>query len=1122
MANQLCIPSLGRPFTLGMLYDCRTERCIPGRTLWDSKILDSAMKRSATPSSDYEIIAEDTITTKAHTLDINASLKLSLLGGMVELDGSARYLNDERSSEQQSRVTLRYKSTTRFEQLTMEQLGAIQHPQVLDDQDATHVVTGIKYGSDAFFVFDRLASENEKVHNVKGELKAAIKFIPISGSASVDFKETNKANNDKIQCKFYGDVILQSNPSTFEEAIKVYQELPKLFGGDTDKSVPKLIYLSPLSRLDGKANKIFRLISSDLVSKVEVVMKSFHTIFMRANDLLLQDICIKFESIQSQITDFILYVNRFKMNFVKELSSILPTIRGGGAEEKELAELISSVERSPFNSKETIKYLHGKSKEINILAQQLKNMSKEPIIKFAFPDTDCELSSLTVDDEFEHVVCFAFNVTTEAPAYIKNLKDYLETGSSTPTVADGNEWFNQPDLVKSLYTKSKSFLNFAKANSNSKTTAFVVTSCNEEIDSSGPVIALYTIGICNDFEPPGNPGIPVVQSITAEAVELSWKKPNFGAGAVTSYKILYHPTSESKECEAVSKDSCTQIKGLMPETDYQLQVQAMSDPGVSVKSEVVSFSTTKKELLVHTAHNILQQSTLIQDGKPMIYHLPLTPVYANKKDGLFKYDIGVPSDIPKPEKVLMVLGATGAGKSTLINGMVNFFLRVNWKDTFRFKIISDEGSNSQAQSQTKTITAYSFHFAHLPYVITIIDTPGFGDTGGIDRDKRIAGQIKQFFSGRDRGGIDQLNGIGFVTQSSLARLTPTQKYIFDAVLSIFGNDIVDNIFLLTTFADADVPSVLEATRVADIPYKEFFKFNNSALFASNVSTESAFNSFFWEMGRSSFEQFFDRFARATSRSLALTREVLNEREQLEALIPGLQEQVKIGLSQLDVIQQDERILKQHEADLEANKDFDFFIDVPKFRKFPESSFTTTCLTCTFTCHKSCVYSDDDDKKHCCAMNGTGYCTVCPQQCHWRSHRNLPYTIEYYTERTPQTGADLKKRYETAETGKKKVTAMVAQKEEVLGDLQRQVYSLINRVRHSIKRLSEIALRPNPLTEIEYIELLIESEKQEQKPNWKKRVQQYNKIREDAKLLKAMPQVPEGSASTKSWWKTFWS
>ena len=47
-------------------------------------------------------------------------------------------------------------------------------------------------------------------------------------------------------------------------------------------------------------------------------------------------------------------------------------------------------------------------------------------------------------------------------------------------------------------------------------------------------------------------------------------------------------------------------------------------------------------------------------------------------------------------------------------------------------------------------------------------------------------------------GIDHLDGIRFVIKSSLPCLTLTQKYIFDSILSIFGNNVSSNTFTMTT------------------------------------------------------------------------------------------------------------------------------------------------------------------------------------------------------------------------------------------------------------------------------------------------------------------------------------
>ena len=253
MANLLQLPSLGRPFNLGMLYDCRTEKLIPGITLWGSQKLTSASHEEKQRSSSCKVIAEDSIQEKSTTLGVDANLKLSLMCGLVSVEGAASYLNDQKSSKKQSRVTLQYTSTTRFVQLTMDQIGDIEFPDVLNDQDATHVVTGIQYGADAFFVFDRSIEGAETMHDVHGKMEASIKCIPtlnISGDASLSYKNVDKTETDKFHCTFHGDLILSSNPSSFDEAIKLYKDIPRLV--EEQGSAPKLILFdSPLQAQKG-------------------------------------------------------------------------------------------------------------------------------------------------------------------------------------------------------------------------------------------------------------------------------------------------------------------------------------------------------------------------------------------------------------------------------------------------------------------------------------------------------------------------------------------------------------------------------------------------------------------------------------------------------------------------------------------------------------------------------------------------------------------------------------------------------------------------------------------------------------------------------------------------------
>ncbi|KAI9529509.1 hypothetical protein NQZ68_011218 [Dissostichus eleginoides] len=59
-------------------------------------------------------------------LDIEASLEASVLGGLIAVGGSAKYLNDQKKFKNQSRVTFQYKATTNFKQLSVTDLETLK------------------------------------------------------------------------------------------------------------------------------------------------------------------------------------------------------------------------------------------------------------------------------------------------------------------------------------------------------------------------------------------------------------------------------------------------------------------------------------------------------------------------------------------------------------------------------------------------------------------------------------------------------------------------------------------------------------------------------------------------------------------------------------------------------------------------------------------------------------------------------------------------------------------------------------------------------------------------------------------------------------------------------------
>ena len=401
--------------------------------------------------------------------------------------------------------------------------------------------------------------------------------------------------------------------------------------------------------------------------------------------------------------------------------------------------------------------------------------------------------------------------------------------------------------------------------------------------------------------------------------------------------------------------------------------------------------------------------------------------------------------------------------------------------------------------------------SQINFNLNIIDTPGFGDTRGITRDKQIVDQIREFFTTPGDQGISSLDAVCFVTQAPLARLTPPQKYIFDAILSIFGHDIKNNIFVLITFADGNEPPVKAALKAAKVPFERAFIFNNSALFVdTNKPEASQFGQMFWKMGKESFRVFFDELNKTETRSLQLTSEVLQTRKKLEATIQGLQPQIQEGLHQLNTIEEEQRVLHRHKTDIEANKNFQYEVTEIHQRKvdLASTTYVTNCLTCNRTCHYPCGIPSDCDKSGCAAMDDGGSsnakCTVCPGKCHWTVHKNNTYRFETYPVKVKKTYDDLKEKYDLAHNMVQKQTTVLGTVRKAFRDLGSKVGQMVQDVRKYINNLNQIALKPNPLSEVQYIDLLIESEKSERKYGYQQRINMLMGLRREADLIQRIP------------------
>ena len=1225
------IPALGRPFDLGMLYDRRSEKLILGKTLWSPDHLGQAVRTITKPYTNSEVLAEDTIDDKTSALNIEASLKLSFLGGLVNVQGAAKYLDDRKTSSRHSRVVLKYETTTELKQLTMEHLGRgkVQYPEVFDQDIATDVVVGILYGAKAFLIFDKEVSNDESEKEVHGNMEVLVNALPgisIDGRGSLDITEDQKKKTEKMHCKMYGDFRTEESPTTYEDAVRVYKQLPSLIGDKGQNAVAVQVYLRPLSEIDSKGQRMVREISANYINKTCEIQEHIQCIESKCSDLMRKDVCSSFPRVKKQLSTFKSNISRYKIFFQKKLLPLLPSIRGGGAEESALGNIFEEKERSPFAQTRIDAWIVEKEKEMKRLQGMIGFLGDTP---FVSPE---DVENEAFDPSNEHVVCCTFKIGKEDDPQILSMDGYLTGNVLLELKTKASSSTDDKNVYKRIRQTLKRFSELKSANEDHKEVKFFATDeCLSDNFSGNPgaFIYLYEEGQLenDDFKPSPKPENLEAVRVRDDSIELLWNDPHWSKNKIKKYKVQYKKNEANSDwitqctpCGNETKKTAT-ISGLQPATSYLVRVCAVgqivvsqysntlsattkptSPPGkpnfTAATTDTISITFTKpksigrgvniekykiewifnsqqmKQFLHYTedasltctikglqggvpynfsvtaicgsegdsnpsdlsnplqtmvsptkfdTSRILAHCNLVQppeDGKPAVYTLPLSLEYEDGRSQLRKFVINLGEKGMQlqdkfktvPEKVMMVVGSTGSGKTTTVNAMINHVLGVQWKDDFRLKMIHELSSNqgtetigNQAHSQTQFVSCYTLPYMEgfkIPYNLTIVDTPGFGDTRGIEHDKVITEQIRRFFNTKGSAGIDHVDAICFMAQAGNPRLTPTQQYVFDRILAMFGKDIKKNVLVLFTFADGQKPQALSAMLAAGILEDEsnFFKFNNSALFVANSGEddEDNFDKMFWRMGIKSFEKFFHELAAMEPKSLVLTKQVLDERAQLEVRLSGLREKIELGVNKLSELQQLKRVCKQHAADINANKNFKFTVQEPTRVQIelPTGTYTTNCLVCNFTCHYPCSIPRNEDKRGCAAMLD-GSCEECPNNCHWSQHVNDAYRFETQYETVEKEYDEIRERFNTAVEGQSQVEAVIKQVENDFRNTNRIVLNFVAEMQRGLKKLSEIALKKDPLQQVDYLNLLIESEKSQAKPGWQDRIKSLQKTRDEA-------------------------
>jgi len=158
-------PALGQVAPLGTLYDARSDSFV-GISIFKENLSKEAIKLTQTGTTNVKIRRSDTYKEKFKHMDMGAGLSASFLAGLVDVEGSGKFLKDKARGSRFTQVSLYYDINTVEESLNVSSMQDRLQFDRFKPEYATHLVTGITWGA-KYVINSRRASPIKSVQKVR-------------------------------------------------------------------------------------------------------------------------------------------------------------------------------------------------------------------------------------------------------------------------------------------------------------------------------------------------------------------------------------------------------------------------------------------------------------------------------------------------------------------------------------------------------------------------------------------------------------------------------------------------------------------------------------------------------------------------------------------------------------------------------------------------------------------------------------------------------------------------------------------------------------------------------------------------------------------------------------------
>ncbi|CAD8192034.1 unnamed protein product [Paramecium octaurelia] len=455
---------------------------------------------------------------------------------------------------------------------------------------------------------------------------------------------------------------------------------------------------------------------------------------------------------------------------------------------------------------------------------------------------------------------------------------------------------------------------------------------------------------------------------------------------------------------------------------------------------------------------------------------------------------------------ILIVGITGQGKTTFINSFITYLKGFNTHksyENFHSRFYIDKPNSKDVKSHTQNVQSYQIIYEN--YIFNLIDTPGLGDTEGLEKDQKIVDDIGKYLEQNLFKNNQNLHAVLIISQSSTQyeiidnKLTLLQTSML-SILKLFGKQMSryaqhclsfsdftaantlnfespNSIFYSLTeqqlqfihenqqqeheksnqFDDPTFKTQVQLNQQQENIYQQYYQFQNSVFqvkklgFIEKIQIKKNVENYLFITQRVKNSMGFDL---QDSVEVIAQRKILKqERDQIHLKLKNL-------IANKNKINDNIRKIQIYQSRIEESSNFEFyeFITECKREFHPnEGMYFTNCLKCNKTCCEIC-HVKNEHLANCIQMIQIKNQMICQScSCLLDKHINEKYRWSFTTEQIKRINQSLQRENENAKSQFEKLNQILANLQKALLEIQEDIKITLIQMKKCFETLLSSAL-----------------------------------------------------------------